>query len=170
YMVLNQSPLQVIDVSNPSSPVSAGTVPGLVTSVAVSGTSLLAGATDPQVATRGNLIVGPLQCLSSGSTTGIVPGEVHGKAHGLASPNPSLGKSTVIPFSLPRSGAVTLRILDITGREVRTLVNQVMNEGDQIAKWDGRNNQGEFVPTGIYFYELKTAGIQEAQRLVRVRN
>jgi flagellar hook assembly protein FlgD len=76
----------------------------------------------------------------------------------------------MIPFSLPRSGAVTLRILDITGREVRTLVSQVMTQGEQLAKWDGRNNQGELVPTGIYLYQLKTADIQEAQRLVRIRN
>ena len=165
----NHTTLQVIDVSNPGSPAPLGTVPGLVHSVAISGSSLYAGADDPQV-NRGNLIVGPLQCLSSGSTTGIAPGDGRGKALGLAYPNPSLGKATMIPYSLPRSGAVTLRILDIAGREVRTLVNQVVGEGNQVAKWDGRNNEGELVPTGIYLYQLRTAGIQEAQRLVRVRN
>jgi len=157
-------------VSNPSAPSAVGIVPGLAHAVTVSGNTLYVGSADPQVGTRGNLIVGPLQCTNSGATTGIAPGDGHGKALGLAYPNPSLGKATMIPFSLPRSGAVSLRILDITGREVRTLVNQVMSQGEQLAKWDGRNNQGALVPTGIYLYQLKTADIQEAQRLVRVRN
>jgi hypothetical protein len=166
----NHSTLQVIDVSNPSTPTALGTVPGIISSVAVSNDLLYAGAADPQVSARGNLIVGPLQCLSSGSTTGILPGDGKGNALGAAYPNPSLGKATMIPFSLSRPGQVSLRILDITGREVRTLVNQVMQEGPREAKWDGRNNQGALVPTGIYFYQLRSADFEAAQRLVRVRN
>jgi hypothetical protein len=161
----NHARLQVIDVSDPSSPLVLGTVPGPIYTVALSQYFLYAGAFDQA---QGNLIVGPLQCL--GSTTGILPGDGKGHALGLAYPNPSLGKSTMIPYSLPRSGAVTLRILDISGREVRSLVNQVMGEGNHVAKWDGRNSHGELVPTGIYFYQLRTADIREAQRLVRVRN
>ena len=162
--------LQVIDVSNPTSPAFLGTVPGSIVAVSVSGSSLYASAVDPQQGTRGNLIIGPLQCLSSGSTTGILPGDGKGNGLGTAYPNPSLGKATMIPFSLSRPGQVSLRILDITGREVRTLLNQAMGDGNQVAKWDGRNNQGELVPTGIYFYQLRSADFEAAQRLVRVRN
>ena len=84
-------------------------------------------------------------CLNSGSTTGIIPGDGKGNGLGIAYPNPSLGKAISIPYSVSQSGPVTLRIVDIAGREVRTLVNQVMEAGVREAMWDGRNNHGELV-------------------------
>ena len=77
--------------------------------------------------------------------------------------------STFIPFSVPERGIVTLRIFDTTGREVRTLANDVEEPGERQVEWDGRNAMGELVPAGIYVYELRAPGIEAARKLVRLR-
>lgn len=84
-------------------------------------------------------------------------------------PNPSPGGEIRIPFSLPRSGFVTLRILDLEGRTVKTLVEGDQPAGDRSVSWDGSSDRGTPVPAGIYFYELRTPGFQAARKLVRLR-
>ncbi|MFQ5907094.1 MAG: FlgD immunoglobulin-like domain containing protein, partial [bacterium] len=51
---------------------------------------------------------------------------------------------------------VVLRIYDLTGREVRSLVDREQEPGYYIVEWDGRNSEGRKVPGGIYFYRLST--------------
>jgi hypothetical protein len=87
---------------------------------------------------------------------------------GAAFPNPGRTGSSFIPFTVSKIGMVTLRIFDATGREVRSLVNGVMDAGEQRVEWDGRNTRGERVPAGIYFYELDAPGIKAARKLVRL--
>lgn len=68
-------------------------------------------------------------------------------------PNP-FNPSTTIRFSLPQAGAVQLAIYNITGQEVRRLVSGAMNAGRHSVVWDGKDNSGQSVPSGIYFYRL----------------
>jgi len=84
-------------------------------------------------------------------------------------PNPFLGSSTIIPFTLPKSGEVTLRILDLSGRQVRLLVNEHMSPGERQILWDGKNDRGETVSAGVYVYNLAAPDFRESRRLVKIR-
>jgi len=68
------------------------------------------------------------------------------------SPNPSIGLAR-IRYSVPKNSNVTLKIYDITGRLVKTLMNDVQS-GEQIVVWDGKNQYGQPVSSGIYIYSL----------------
>ena len=68
-------------------------------------------------------------------------------------PNP-FNIETRISFNSDISGFVSLEILDFTGREVRTLVLNNLDPGDHSIIWQGENNQGDILPSGVYFYRL----------------
>jgi len=87
---------------------------------------------------------------------------------GAAIPNPSRAGATFIQFTVSRLGIVKLRIVDVSGREVRMLVNDPMEPGERRVEWDGRDSRGERVPAGIYLYELDAPGIKAARKLVRL--
>jgi hypothetical protein len=83
-------------------------------------------------------------------------------------PNP-FNPSTTIPFSLTVESHVNLRIYDVTGRMVRTLLNERRPAGYQQARWDGRDNNGTMVPSGIYFAGLKADGYNAAQKMLLLK-
>ncbi len=70
-----------------------------------------------------------------------------------AVPNP-FNPSTMIRFELPRATPVTLRVYDVAGALVRTLVAGRRGPGVDTVPWDGRDGRGREVPSGIYFLEL----------------
>jgi serine protease len=72
-------------------------------------------------------------------------------------PNP-FNPSTTIPFTLVKSGNVTLKIFNIIGQEVRTLVNGRKDAGQYQLQWDGKDDFGRSVASGIYFYKLSISG------------
>jgi hypothetical protein len=90
-------------------------------------------------------------------------------------PNP-FNPTTKIKFNIPqktviaRSGAtwqslmVTLKVFDITGREIATLVNEPLNPGTYEVTFDGSN-----LPSGIYFYQLKTDNFLEAKKVILLK-
>lgn len=80
-----------------------------------------------------------------------------------AFPNPFTDQ-TVIAFELPQSGQVTLEILDLTGRRVAILVDEVMASGRHEVTWDARGLAG-----GTYFYRLRTGDYSQTLRTVLVR-
>ncbi len=83
-----------------------------------------------------------------------------------ASPNPFTAQ-TSIAYTVPSSGgAVEMTIYDVNGREVRTLVNETMNPGDRLAYWDGLDNAGERVGSGVYFARLNVDGLTACGMLV----
>ncbi len=84
-------------------------------------------------------------------------------------PNP-FNPETWIPFQLAESAEVTIRIYDITGRLVKTLHLGQKSPGVYIdqskaAHWDGRNETGEFVSSGIYFYAMQSGKFSAAKKL-----
>lgn len=87
---------------------------------------------------------------------------------GASRPNPATTQAR-IPYSVAARGPVTLRLLDVGGREVRTLVNGEVAAGSHEAIWDGRDGGGRAVPAGIYFYELSAAGERLGRRMVRLQ-
>ncbi|RKY83814.1 hypothetical protein DRQ09_09485, partial [candidate division KSB1 bacterium] len=70
-------------------------------------------------------------------------------------PNP-FNSETVIKFQLPEPGRVSLIIYNLLGQKIRTLVDSYKNSGYYSIKWDGKNDTGERVSSGIYFYKIQT--------------
>ena len=69
-------------------------------------------------------------------------------------PNP-FNPMTTISYRLPKTAVVTLRIYNLLGQQVRTLVDEVEKPGYYTAQWDGRDEQGMDLPSGVYFYRLR---------------
>ena len=88
---------------------------------------------------------------------------------GQAFPNPVHEGFSTIPFTLASAGRARIRVLDLAGREVRVLLDDLTEPGEQSVIWDGRDNSGEFVPAGLYFYQLTTSGLEATRKLVRLQ-
>jgi mannose/cellobiose epimerase-like protein (N-acyl-D-glucosamine 2-epimerase family) len=71
-------------------------------------------------------------------------------------PNP-FNPSTTIPFTLARSAVVSLKIYNALGQEVRTLLTGRKDAGQYTLQWDGRDNFGRSVASGIYFCQLSAS-------------
>jgi hypothetical protein len=83
-------------------------------------------------------------------------------------PNP-FNPSTQIRFDLQRSTHVQLRVFDVAGRHVRTLVDADLEAGlGHGARWDGTDDAGVRMPSGVYLVRLTTPDISTARRLVLI--
>jgi hypothetical protein len=83
-------------------------------------------------------------------------------------PNP-FNQSTKIEFTLSQSGFVSLNIYDLLGRRIRTLVSENLSPGYKSVFWDGKNDSGKEVSSGIYFYQLRVGDFSEAKKLVLLK-
>jgi hypothetical protein len=70
-------------------------------------------------------------------------------------PNP-FNPSTTITIALPERQEVSLTIYNVSGQKIKTLVNGRMSSGTHQVVWDGTDQQGRVVPSGVYLYRLKT--------------
>ncbi len=83
-------------------------------------------------------------------------------------PNPVMNGAE-LAFQLERSGEASLRVYDLSGKLVRTLVNGSLPAGSHSAKWDTRDHSGNRVPSGVYFYRLESGGLTTTKELVVAR-
>lgn len=83
-------------------------------------------------------------------------------------PNP-FNPVTNIRFVLPAETRATLRIYDITGRLVKTLVDETMPAGEHSAVWRGRNGSGGSVSSGVYMFELRAGETCETGRMLLLK-
>jgi hypothetical protein len=83
-------------------------------------------------------------------------------------PNP-FRPSTGIAYTLPREGEVLLQVFSVNGRLVRTLVEDTQPAGRWTIVWDGRDNDGRPVRSGVYFYSLKAGGRTIAKQMVMLK-
>lgn len=87
---------------------------------------------------------------------------------GPAWPNPA-NPRTVIAFDLPADMATCLRIHDVRGALVRTLVDGLIRAGEHQPAWDGLDDAGRPAPSGAYFARLEAGGVVESVKLTLVR-
>ena len=89
---------------------------------------------------------------------------------GSAHPNPFHGNGSVeVHFSIASRGLTVLEMFDVNGRLVRTLQQSVLDPGPHRLTWDGKDNQGQLVASGVYFYRLNSGDETWAKKLVVVR-
>ncbi len=87
------------------------------------------------------------------------------------SPNPFSGRETgtEIRFSLSNPADATLQIFDASGRLVRTLLDAPLTSGSHALEWDGRDDQGRSVGSGMYFYRLKAGAFEQSRQMTILR-
>ncbi len=83
-------------------------------------------------------------------------------------PNP-FNPETRIEFDLPHSSFVSIDIINLLGQRVRTLVFDRLSAGYKAVTWDGRNDGGSDVSSGIYLYRIVTGGFTQSRKMVLLR-
>ncbi len=83
-------------------------------------------------------------------------------------PNPFTGNTT-LAFSLDREGPARLAVFDAAGRMVRQLLNTTVAAGPHTLAWDGRDDSGARLPSGIYFYRLDSENHHRVEKLLRLK-
>jgi hypothetical protein len=97
-----------------------------------------------------------------------VPGAASPTVLQQNAPNP-FNPSTTIRFTLAEAGDTELRVFNVRGQHVRHLVAGSLTAGDHSVVWDGRNDGGAPVPSGIYFYKLTSGAFEGLQRMVLLK-
>ncbi|MCG3121088.1 MAG: hypothetical protein ALAOOOJD_04035 [bacterium] len=107
--------------------------------------------------------------------TAIIPEEFT-LAQNFPNPFVSGGKSrsagnpeTAIRFGLPQDEHVQLLVIDLLGREVRKLADSDFSAGYHSVVWDGKDNAGNVVPSGVYIYQIVAGVFQDRKKLALVR-
>lgn len=78
-------------------------------------------------------------------------------------PNP-FNPSTTIKFNVPERSAVALKVYDVLGKEVATLLNEEKSEGSYEVEFDGSD-----LTSGIYFYRLQASGFVETKKMILLK-
>jgi hypothetical protein len=83
-------------------------------------------------------------------------------------PNP-FNPSTTIKYSTVKAGHVELVVFNVLGRRVKDLVDDPRNAGMHSVVWDGTNNAGHQVASGVYFYRLKTGEFTQSKKMTLIK-
>jgi hypothetical protein len=83
-------------------------------------------------------------------------------------PNP-FNPYTKFDFSIAKQSDVVIKIYDISGREVRTLVNEKLDAGIYKADWNSLDNSGAYVSSGVYFYRIVAGNYTESRKMILLK-
>ena len=83
-------------------------------------------------------------------------------------PNP-FNPNTTIKYAIPNAAHVELTIINLSGQVVRTLVNDDLRANFYSVVWDGRNNRGEEVASGMYFYRIQADKFSAIKKLMLIK-
>jgi hypothetical protein len=83
-------------------------------------------------------------------------------------PNP-FNPETQVRYDLPVSGHVKLSIFNVLGQRVRVLVDERQDAGHKSVIWDGRDNSGQEVASGIYFYKISAENYRKTKKMVLLK-
>jgi hypothetical protein len=112
-------------------------------------------------------------CFAPDNSTGVASGNPDGAAPKIFSleqsfPNP-FNSSTKISYSITRDSHVSLKIYNLLGQEIRLLVDKKQNARRYEVLWDGRDEAGVSMPSGVYFYQLRAEGQVVTKRMLFLR-
>ncbi|MCB0297983.1 MAG: T9SS type A sorting domain-containing protein, partial [Calditrichaeota bacterium] len=83
-------------------------------------------------------------------------------------PNP-FNPETTIEFDVARAGKVKLAVYNVLGQQIRILSNSQLNPGSYRVKWDGTNDSGEAVSSGIYFLRMSAGSFTQHRRMLLMK-
>jgi len=83
-------------------------------------------------------------------------------------PNP-FNPVTSINYSVPSESRVTIEVFNVLGENLRTLVDEVQTAGNWTARWDGKNQKGEQMTSGVYFYKMTAGGFSATHKMTLVK-
>jgi hypothetical protein len=83
-------------------------------------------------------------------------------------PNP-FNPSTSVMFTVPKNGLVNIKVYDMLGQEVATLVNEVVDRGVYTVNWDGKNEQGSYVSSGNYIYRMVAGDFVKSRKMMLIK-
>jgi photosystem II stability/assembly factor-like uncharacterized protein len=83
-------------------------------------------------------------------------------------PNP-FNPNTTIRYDIVHKALVKLVIYDMSGKQVRTLVNEVQATGERLVAWDGKDDNGQQVSSGIYLYELTAGDLRQSRKMALIK-
>jgi hypothetical protein len=91
-------------------------------------------------------------------------------SYGLAQnyPNP-FNPSTRISYDLPVASSVTLQVYDLLGQVVTTLIDASQPAGTHVIEWNGRDNSGHSVASGVYFYRLSSGTYTSTRKMILLK-
>jgi hypothetical protein len=108
----------------------------------------------------GEEVCGPIQVRTT-------PAPTRYRVH-QSYPNP-FNPFCTIRYEIPLKSKVLLRVFDVSGSVVRTLLDDWMNAGAHSEVWDGRGDSGEELSSGVYFYRLDAGGFSAVHKTVLLR-
>jgi hypothetical protein len=105
-----------------------------------------------------------------GSATGVVDNQGIPATYQLANnyPNP-FNPSTNIQYALSQSGQISLVIYNLLGQKVRSLVNSFVSAGYYEVTWDGRDENGQSVQSGVYIFRLQTGTTALVKKMMLIK-
>ena len=83
-------------------------------------------------------------------------------------PNP-FNPETEIRFQIPEANYVVVRIFNTLGQEIRTLVDGEVQAGHHSVRWDSKDNNGNLISSGVYFYQLQSGNFSQTKKMILLR-
>ena len=83
-------------------------------------------------------------------------------------PNP-FNSETVIRYQIPKSCHVIIKVYNTHGQEIKKLIDEEINVGYYQISWDGKDNRGRKVPTGVYLYRIKTETYIDVKKMIMIQ-
>ena len=112
-----------------------------------------------------DLIFPAMGVLTAVENDGFIPEEFNVSQN---YPNP-FNPSTTINYSIPQQSRVVIKVYDMMGREINTLVNEDKSPGYYSAQWNGENSYGSRVATGIYFYRVVAGNFTQVKKMILLK-
>jgi len=134
----------------------------------VVGQSVVSGAKEGDTVIESGFLPGVIQL--SDYTLSIANEELFPSVFSINQnfPNPFNPKTTIL-YNLPEQTHVTIIIIDLLGRQVRTLINQTQDVGFKSIIWDTTNDYGKPVSAGVYLYQIQAGQFVKTKKMVLLK-
>ncbi len=119
---------------------------------------------NPETQVSQNFTVEVIPGLGIGDE-GYIP-DVYSLSHNF--PNP-FNPRTTLGYGIPEEGYVSIRIFNIHGQEVRTLLDEYNEAGYRFVEWNGQNDLGQQVPSGFYITVMESGSFREVRKMVMLK-